>query len=113
MGITIAIRLVQYTLPKEEFFNTVKHIAFDNLVDDLIYASHSESIGDVHVINLTDVNHFKDNFELLPPWCICMWSSVSTSKQYCRYCFLDCNAKQRNAPISPDPVFSDSAVDIE
>ena len=40
-------------LPEEEFFDTIEHIAFDDLVDDLMDAVHPESVSDVYDINLS------------------------------------------------------------
>ena len=67
------------TLPEEEFFDAIEHIAFDDLVDDLIDTVHPESVSDVYDIHLTDIKQVKANFELLRP--LFGWAPANTIKK--------------------------------
>jgi hypothetical protein len=115
--------------PEEEFFDAIEHVAFDDLVDDLIDAVHPENVSDVYDINLTDVKQVKADFELLRP--LFGWAPADTIKktfdvttqyargrvsdtlkQHWRSRFPACNVKRRNEPVATDTVFSDTpAVD--
>ena len=116
-------------LTEEEFFDAIEHIAFDDLVDDLMDAAHPERVSDIYGINLTDIKQVKANFELLRP--LFGWAPADTIKktfyattqyargrvsdtlkQHWRSRFPACNVKRRNEPVATDTVFSDTpAVD--
>jgi predicted Zn-dependent protease len=63
---------------EEEYFDTIKYNAFDNIVDDLIDSVNPQPVTDTHVATLTNV-YQEPNFDLFI--LLFGWALVDTIKR--------------------------------